>query len=262
MGKIVALAVMLLFVFIGCGDKTDGGLTHTNDYETKTLNLMTIQGTYTLDKGEGLNFSVDPGVADDIYVYFYSNEGNLSSEYTEVTASNSAGTDGSFARSMTIENSSTGSAVTFSIANRADTTLSFKLLAWQGGYTELCDGDTTTPTTLTTGTLQSGHVGALYDSYYTFTKSGTGAVTITLKETDTMTDATENLVWYLTNNVSSTAINVTDMDNNTSTVCKDAYADGNVTCTAVGLSNATTYRLRVENNGKAAYAKYKVLVTE
>lgn len=260
MRKIVALALIMPFFFIGCGGKTDGGLTATNDFNTQSLGFFDIQGNFTLQQNEGLNFEVTTQSTENVQVYFYSKEGNLSSENVDITADAYVCSGDSYVKSCTLMNDTANETLTFSIENLIDNSLSFKVVAFHSG--EGGEGDTTNPVSLTVDSSHNGHVDFFQDSYYTFEKSGTGAVTITLQETDTMSDAMENMAWYLTNNVTGTAISVTDMDNNTSTVCNDAYADGNVTCTATGLSNGTVYRIRVVSNGESPYAEYKLLVTE
>lgn len=256
---VMAVIVPVLFL-IGCGgsDDSEGGFSRTNDYETRSLRLSDIQGSYMLEQDEGLNFSIFPQLASAIEVDFYSQEGNLSIEHIAMDADGAYScSNGSFTGSCRFENSVTGEEYTFSIANLSIDPVSFKLVAYQG---DLSEGSESEPLEVSVEESFNGQVGYRDKSYYRFEAEG-GAVTITVRQTDTMNDIPEKLFWRLADMTTGSTIGVTDMDGNISSVCQDAYGDENVSCETDLLSSGSTYRIEVENRGEGALIEYKILVS-
>ena len=258
MRNIVAGIVVIPFFILGCGMKSDGGFNRTNDYETRTLVLEQIGGSYTLDPDEGLNFTLLPAVATGFSAYFYSKDGNLSDQWIEMDADNSFScSEGSLSLICNFDNNDTVG-YTFSLANRANDPLSFKVVAYR---VSLSEGSSGAPLGINEGDWVNGQVGS-EPSYYAFAKEGSGKVEISVKEKDTMTDSAEKIEWELTQKDTGASINVTDSDSDTNSTCQDAYSDENISCTTdEDLTNGVIYRLKVENAGETALVKYKILVT-
>ena len=259
MRRLRALILAVPVLFLGCGDKSDGGLNRTNNYETYALDVAKIEGSYTVEADDGLNFSVIPAVDVSISASFYAQEGNLSDRYVEVYADDDEHcSDDSYTKDCVFDNNESGETYTFTIENRANSSLRFKVVAYQGSLSEGSTGD---PIGINVGSWVSGQVG-FTPSYYDFTKSGLGKVAIDLKAIDTMSDLAEDLNWTLTRVDTGVDIEVTDADGNTSTTCRDDYRDENISCTTYyNLLDDTTYRLKVENAGETALVEYKILIT-
>lgn len=266
MRNISALIIVAL-LFWGCGGSdSKGGLTQGEEYTSEVLNLLNIQGEYTIESDDGLTFSITTSKAKDVSVYLYSREGNLSSEYTEIIGT-CLGSSSSFSRNCTFENSTVGATVSFSLVNRNEHALNFSVVAFHTG--DSAEGNATEPEVIGMDSLHSGRVDYLQDSYYTFEKETGGVTEIRVMQTDSLTGTTQHLVWTLQdengNYVTATGGDLTQLTTSSYNqyaggTCEDDYTDKNVSCSAY-LSSGE-YSIRVINVSGAAYTEYRLLVSE